>query len=354
MAARAGSRIRYSIASVLHARCRQGRLKTGKRLRAHRLQVAVSCMRAGSLKIIVLKDGGHAQSVRLTRDRVVWAGIGLVAVLALAGMAGFLTARSTSIPQNEHDKARAVWKGQLAAQQQEIEALKESSSATSEALGRQLARMQARLMRMEAIGTRMLEVADLDETEFTFSEVAPQGGPAARQVALPLPTLKAQIDELQGKLVAREQTLGVLDSVLTDSRYYSGKVIAGRPITWGWMSSPYGYRVDPISGKRAWHAGVDFAGKAGSDVVAVASGVVTFAGKRSGYGMLVEISHGDGYVTRYGHHESLAVETGDIVKQGQVIGAMGSSGRSTGPHVHFEVLKNGRTVDPASYVAQRR
>ena len=310
--------------------------------------------RAGSLKIIVLKDGGHAQSVRLTRERFALAGAAVLFSLAIAATAGYLAARSQSVPQAAHEQARAVWKGQLTAQQQEIEALKQSGSATSEALGRQLARMQARLMRMEAIGSRMLEVADLDEAEFSFSEVAPQGGPAARQVALPLPTLKAQLDELQGKLVAREQTLGVLDSVLTDSRYYSGKVIAGRPITWGWMSSPYGYRVDPISGKRAWHAGVDFAGRAGSDVIAVASGVVTFAGNRSGYGMLVEISHGDGYVTRYGHHESLAVKTGQIVKQGQVIGAMGSSGRSTGPHVHFEVLKNGRHVDPSKYVAQRR
>ncbi len=87
--------------------------------------------------------------------------------------------------------------------------------------------------------------------------------------------------------------------------------------------------------------------------MAVASGVVTYADERYGYGRLVEINHGDGYVTRYGHHESLAVKTGDIVKKGQVIGTMGSSGRSTGPHVHFEVLKNGRHVDPKGYVARR-
>ena len=141
---------------------------------------------------------------------------------------------------------------------------------------------------------------------------------------------------------------------MTDKEYRRDVAIAGRPITWGWLSSKYGTRVDPISGKKAWHAGVDFAGKDGSDVIAVASGVVTFAGKRSGYGYLVEINHGDGYSTRYAHHKELKVMTGEIVKKGQVVGLMGSSGRSTGPHVHFEVLKNGKHVDPAKYVASRR
>ena len=119
------------------------------------------------------------------------------------------------------------------------------------------------------------------------------------------------------------------------------------------MSSPFGKRVDPISGKNAWHSGVDFAGRDGSDVIAVASGVVTFAGERSGYGKMVEISHANGYLTRYAHHKGLLVESGDVVKKGEVIGVMGSSGRSTGPHVHFEVLKHGRPVDPARYVSAR-
>jgi murein DD-endopeptidase MepM/ murein hydrolase activator NlpD len=104
----------------------------------------------------------------------------------------------------------------------------------------------------------------------------------------------------------------------------------------------------------AWHAGADFAGKPGSDVVAVASGVVTFAGEKHGFGRMIEINHGAGYITRYGHHDELLVAAGDVVKKGQVIGRMGSTGRSTGPHVHFEVLRNGRPVDPARYVARTR
>ena len=158
---------------------------------------------------------------------------------------------------------------------------------------------------------------------------------------------------LASGLRARESELEILESMLRNRDYQEARELAGRPVTWGWMSSPYGKRVDPFSGKLAWHAGVDFAGKDGSDVVAVASGVVTYAAKRYGYGLMVEVNHGDGYVTRYGHHAELLVKVGDIVKRGQPIGTMGSSGRSTGPHVHFEVLKGGRHVDPARYVARR-
>ena len=140
--------------------------------------------------------------------------------------------------------------------------------------------------------------------------------------------------------------------MLINADIHASSQVQGRPVTWGWLSSKYGNRVDPLTGKTAWHSGVDFAGHDGSDVIAVASGVVTFAGKRSGYGKLVEISHPDGLVTRYAHHKELVVSTGDVVKKGETIGKMGSTGRSTGPHVHFEVLKNGRTVDPTRYVAR--
>ena len=116
------------------------------------------------------------------------------------------------------------------------------------------------------------------------------------------------------------------------------------------MTSLFGHRTDPFKGHRAWHNGVDFAGQLGSAVVAVASGVVTWASERQGYGLIVEVNHGGGYVTRYAHNQSNLVDVGDVVKKGQVIASMGSSGRSTGPHVHFEVYKNGKSVDPASYV----
>ena len=214
--------------------------------------------------------------------------------------------------------------------------------------------MQARLLRMEALGARVTEVADLDPEEFRFGTPAPQGGPLTDAAPIPLTTLTEDLDKWALRLHEVEQGFEVLETLLTDRRYRTAKAIAGRPITWGWMSSPYGQRVDPINGKLGWHAGVDFAGRDGSDVIAVASGVVTFAGHRSGYGKLVEINHGDGFSTRYAHHKAITVAVGDVVKKGSVVGTMGATGRATGPHVHFEVLKNGRHVDPAKYVAQRR
>jgi murein DD-endopeptidase MepM/ murein hydrolase activator NlpD len=127
----------------------------------------------------------------------------------------------------------------------------------------------------------------------------------------------------------------------------------GRPVESGWISSGYGRRSDPITGKRTLHEGVDFAGKSGSDILAVASGVVVFAGEKSGYGRLVEIDHGNGLSTRYGHNSKLLVQEGEVVKQGQTIALLGSTGRSTGPHVHFEVLRGGRHVNPARYLRSK-
>jgi murein DD-endopeptidase MepM/ murein hydrolase activator NlpD len=120
----------------------------------------------------------------------------------------------------------------------------------------------------------------------------------------------------------------------------------------GWISSYFGQRPDPFTGRNAFHRGLDFAGPAGSQVVSVASGVVTFSKDRFGYGRTVEINHGNGYVTRYAHNQKALVAVGDTVQKGQPIALIGSTGRSTGPHLHFEVLRNGRAVDPMSFVRE--
>ena len=311
-----------------------------------------------SVKLIVLKDGGTTRAVQLSPGRLALGAGFVAALLLITGVSGYRLGadepgfNGNKIAQNEDHVTH--WQSELASQQSVIADLSADAEATSAAVGRQLARMQARLLRMEAIGSRVVQIADLDAEEFSFVEAAPQGGPVSREIAVPLKNLQTDLDALSVRLTSRERELQMLESFLTDKEYRRGVAIAGRPITWGWLSSNFGSRVDPISGKKAWHAGVDFAGKDGSDVIAVASGVVTFAGKRSGYGYLVEIDHGDGYRTRYAHHKSLKVASGDIVKKGQVVGLMGSSGRSTGPHVHFEVLKNGKLVDPAKYVASRK
>lgn len=303
------------------------------------------------MKIILLREKGTSRALRLSRQT---AFVGIAALLLGTLLVGTWAYGKLSRDAVD-DGTIASWRSRLAAQQQEVERMRAETEAQSQAVGRQLAQMQARLLRMEALGARVTEIADLDEGEFSFADPAPQGGPSLySQDVVPWPDLQKSLDELASGLKARESELEILESMLRDRDYRQARQIAGRPVTWGWMSSGFGKRVDPFTGKMAWHSGVDFAGKGGSEVVAVASGVVTYAGKRSGYGQMVEINHGDGYVTRYGHHAKLLVKVGDVVKKGQPIGTMGSSGRSTGPHVHFEVLKNGKPVDPARYVARRR
>jgi murein DD-endopeptidase MepM/ murein hydrolase activator NlpD len=158
------------------------------------------------------------------------------------------------------------------------------------------------------------------------------------------------LDDLQMQIEDRSHQLDVLEALMMNRRLTLEVSPEGRPINSGWMSSVYGYRTDPFTGRRDFHPGVDFAGRAGSDVLAVASGVVTWSGKRYNYGTMVEVDHGNGLVTRYGHNQENLVRVGEKVRKGQVIATMGSSGRSTGPNVHLEVLKDGRKVNPLKYL----
>lgn len=245
---------------------------------------------------------------------------------------------------------------ELVLQQQEVDSGRIEASRTLTAMTIKLAEMRARLIRLDALGERLTQIARLEDGEFNFSNTpgvgGPEGSPLQRSISSinVQPELTAIFDQLDRKLENRESQLQILTSMMSDNRLKKEQTVAGTPINKGWISSSYGMRTDPFHGKERWHDGVDFAGKQGSEVIAVASGVVTWSAKRSGYGDMVEINHGDGFVTRYGHNEKNLVTLGSIVKKGQQIARMGSSGRSTGPHVHFEVYKNGRTVDPASYI----
>ena len=160
------------------------------------------------------------------------------------------------------------------------------------------------------------------------------------------------LDDLTSQIKDRERQLSVLESMISTRNLSRQIVPGGRPVTQGWISSYFGHRADPFTGRKAYHRGVDFAGPAGAQVVAVASGVVTYSKERFGYGKTVEINHGNGYVTRYAHNQKVLVGIGETVKKGQPIALIGSTGRSTGPHLHFEVLKQGRAVDPMSFVRQ--
>ena len=221
------------------------------------------------------------------------------------------------------------------------------------AMTRRLATLQTQVTRLDALGQHLTELAGLELGEFDFSGPPALGGPS-----VPLQTdsgpsvleINTQYDALEDYFAGREVQFEVLAGLLSSEQLRTESTPAGRPIRSGWQSSSFGSRIDPISGKRAWHTGADFAGRKGSDILAVASGVVSWSGVKAGYGTMIEVSHGDGLSTRYAHNQENLVTLGDLVRRGDVIALMGSSGRSTGPHVHFEIFKHGRAVDPASYV----
>jgi murein DD-endopeptidase MepM/ murein hydrolase activator NlpD len=157
---------------------------------------------------------------------------------------------------------------------------------------------------------------------------------------------------LDNQLSNREAQLAVLESMIMNQNLNDRVYPQGRPVKSGWMSSYFGKRTDPFTGKAANHRGVDFAGKSGSEVIAVADGVVTWSSSRYGYGQLVEINHGNGYSTRYAHNSENLVSVGDEVRKGQTVALMGDTGRATGPNLHFEVLKEGRRVNPVKFIRQ--
>jgi murein DD-endopeptidase MepM/ murein hydrolase activator NlpD len=164
----------------------------------------------------------------------------------------------------------------------------------------------------------------------------------------------AMVDDLQTQLSSREQQLGVLENLILNRELNKQVYPEGRPVQDGFISSYFGRRADPFTGYVAVHKGLDFAGPAGSAVSSVAAGLVTFAGERAGFGEMVEITHGNGLATRYCHNEKLLVKQGDMVSKGQEVALMGSTGHSTGPHLHFEVLKNGAQVDPLRFISEAR
>jgi murein DD-endopeptidase MepM/ murein hydrolase activator NlpD len=245
---------------------------------------------------------------------------------------------------------------ELAQQSDDLAELQQEAQRKVEALTLNLAELQARMTRLDALGEHLTFMADLEEGEFDFGQAPALGGPmdGAFSVDYSATDLMAELSLFEARLTDREQQLDILESMLTNRKLEEQSWLSGQPVEKGWISSHFGQRKDPFTGQPAMHKGVDIAGREGSDILAIAGGVVTFAGTRSGYGELVEISHDDGFVTRYGHNKEIVVEPGDLVRKGEPIALMGSSGRSTGAHVHFEVYKHGRLVDPATYIRRNR
>ncbi|MFD1620844.1 M23 family metallopeptidase [Thalassotalea marina] len=232
----------------------------------------------------------------------------------------------------------------------------DSSKQQVIALTMKLAELQSQVLRLNALGDRLAEEAKIPENEFNLTELPPQGGPINQTQSSQKKTLAElllAIEELENSISIEEKQLNLLESLTLGHHIENTSYLSGRPIKKGWLSSYFGTRKDPFTGRPAMHKGVDFAGKEGAEVIATAAGVVTWSGDRYGYGQLVEIDHGKGFKTRYGHNKKLLVQVGDVVNKGQAIARMGSTGRSTGPHVHYEILRNNTQINPIKYVYRK-
>lgn len=234
-------------------------------------------------------------------------------------------------------------------------ALKEKSQQVT-ALTIKLAELQSQVLRLNALGDRLAEEANIPENEFNFSELPPSGGPMIQSQptsSISLIQLLNDIEALDSELSLKEKQLKLLESLTLGHHIENTSYLSGRPIQKGWLSSYFGIRKDPFNGRPAMHKGLDFAGKEDAPIIATAAGVVSWASERYGYGQLIEIDHGKGIKTRYGHNKKILVNVGDVVNKGQAIARMGSTGRSTGPHVHYEILRNNKQIDPVKYVYRK-
>lgn len=301
---------------------------------------------------IILVDQRHGRSRTIVLKGWVRAALSicLLGAPVALGFLGYQLAISHN-PAHFDEQTAVSWENRLQQQSEQLADIKLQSREQLEALTRRLATMQAQLLRLEAVGERIVSVAELDDSEFDFSETVAVGGPESDYgIDYTVPQFMDAIQHLEEQLDDRQQQLENLEDLLVGRQTQSNLEITGRPVDRGWISSRFGRRTDPFTGRLSYHQGVDFSAERGTDIKATAAGVVTWSAQKQGYGLLVEVTHANGFQTRYGHADQLLVEVGEIVRKGQTIALVGSSGRSTGPHVHFEVYKNGRVVDPASYI----
>lgn len=300
--------------------------------------------------VILCKDRGYVGQWNAGKA---WCllGFSALAVCALTFYAGFRAAGAFGAHSPE---ARvADMQAGIEEQRELLTTTRADLSQNLDALALRLGQMNAHVVRIDALGARLTQMAGLSDGEFDFSVAPSLGGPEALVTGADgnsLASLVETLDLLDRQVADRSRQLLVLEDLLLNRKLADEVHPEGRPVSTGYISSSFGERSDPFTGRLAFHEGVDFAGRQGNEIVAVASGVVTWAGDRFGYGQMVEVNHGNGYSTRYAHNAENRVTVGDTVKRGDVIATMGDTGRATGPNLHFEVLLNGRAVNPLTFI----
>lgn len=220
------------------------------------------------------------------------------------------------------------------------------------AMAQRLGQMQAQLLRLDTLGERLAKLAGFKPQDFQFNEVPGRGGAPSSVPShdASLGDLSQQVDKLTKQVDDRGDKMSILESLLTIDSAKKKLIPTMMPVIGGAYNSNFGWRIDPFSGQHSYHEGIDFAGGMGTPILAAAGGVVVYAEYHAAYGNMVEVDHGNDLVTRYAHASKLNVKVGEMVLRGAKIAEMGSTGRSTGTHLHFEVRQRGVSVNPAQFL----
>ena len=300
--------------------------------------------------ILVSGASARARTVSLTWRHGVAIGFAVLATLVLFALV-FNYATLKWAAAVKHPWLQAIV---LADQREEARRVQEKVQGHLNAMALKLGDLEAQVMRLDNLGDRLAGVAGLKPQELPAKGVPPgRGGAESTTIAprdLSVEEFAALLDDLKRKVDQRTDQLSVLDALLIQNSASLKFLPSLPPIVDGWYSSNFGYRIDPFTGQQSYHEGIDFPAEVGTPIVAAASGKVILAETQREYGKMIELDHGNGLVSRYAHASTLNVHEGDLVVSGQRIAAVGSTGRSTGPHLHFEVRLNGVPQNPARFL----
>lgn len=295
--------------------------------------------------ILVSERLAKPRTITIRRAQLAWFGVILVAVVLAASGTLYQVASSRAPDAASFDQ---VASNADQDPQAESSQLRETLSAMAVKVGQ----MQAKLMRLDSLGERLAKAAGVKPNEIQFDQMPGRGGAVSSnpQHDFSLDELNAQLETLARQVDQRDETLGMLESLVTMEQVQKKLLPSFKPVASGWHSSRFGWRIDPFTGHKAMHEGMDFVAEAGTPIFAAAGGVVSYAGRHPQYGNMIDIAHGNDLVSRYAHASRLLVRVGDFVQSGGKIAEVGSTGRSTGAHLHFEVHHKGIPQNPARFL----
>lgn len=296
--------------------------------------------------IVVDKRLARARTITFTRRHALIVFSGLVlAVLMMSGMFSFLTVRAAGaipIPVLT-DVIAFVTRDEMERQDQKVR-----DNVT--ALARKLGEVQAQLLRLDALGERVSKVMGIRPEEFRFQELPGRGGALPGSDSMTLQDLDVELQRFSRSVEQRADYMTIIEAEVMSQQVRQALLPNSKPVADGFIGSGFGWRTDPFTGQMTRHEGIDFAAPSGTPIHAAAGGVVVLAEFHPEYGNVVEIDHGNQLMTRYAHASRVAVRPGDLVKRGQKIAEVGSTGRSTGPHLHFEVHSKGTAQNPSRFL----